>query len=158
MTGYDVTTLPRAAALYGPQHIECRALQELGTLLSHAGLMQAYLAELLRGEPVNKEALGMRIGYTKIAAVDLYVSLNLLEEVLGAHPIAKPYLLTDHYEACMQELERKVKKVEDARRFRDGWRNPYPADSPQYDKREVLDMVCTMAAREAAKKEGTPNE
>lgn len=158
MTGYDVTTLPRAAALYGPQRIECRALQELGTLLSHAGLMQAYLAELLRGEPVNKEALGMRIGYTKIAAVDLYVALNLLEEVLGAHPIAKPYPLTDHYEARMQELERKVKKVEDARRFRDNWHNPYPADSPQYDKREVLDMVCTMAAREAAKKEGTPNE
>ena len=88
MTGYNATTLPRAAALYGPQRIECRALQELGTLLSHAGLMQAYLAELLRGEPVNKEALGMRIGYTKIAAVDLYVALNLLEEVLGAHPIA----------------------------------------------------------------------
>lgn len=158
MTGYNATTLPRAAALYGPQRIECRALQELGTLLSHAGLMQAYLAELLRGEPVNKEALGMRIGYTKIAAVDLYVALNLLAEVLGEHPIAAIYPLTDHYEACMQELERKVKKAEDARRFRDNWRNPYPADSPQYDKREVLDMVCTMAAREAAKKEDAPNE
>lgn len=30
MTGYNATTLPRAAALYGPQRIECRALQELG--------------------------------------------------------------------------------------------------------------------------------
>lgn len=158
MTGYDTTTLPRAAALYGPQRIEYRALQELGTLLSHAGLMQAYLAELLRGEPVNKEALGMRIGYTKIALVDLYVALNLLAEVLGEHPIASIYPLTDAYEARMQALERKVKKLEDARRFRNGWHNPYPADSPQYDKREVLDMVCTMAAREAAKKEGTRNE
>lgn len=158
MNGYDTTTLPRAAALYGPQRIEYRALQELGTLLSHAGLMQAYLAELLRGEPINKEALGMRIGYTKIALVDLYVALNLLAEVLGEHPIAAIYPLTDHYEACMQELERKVKKVEDARRFRDNWHNPYPADSPQYDKREVLDMVCTMAAREAAKKEVSQNE
>lgn len=158
MTGYDTTTLPRAAALYGPQRIEYRALQELGTLLSHAGLMQAYLAELLRGEPVNKEALGMRIGYTKIALVDLYVALNLLAEVLGEHPIAAIYPLTDAYEARMQALERKVKKLEDARRFRNGWHNPYPADSPQYDKREVLDMVCTMAAREAAKKEVSQNE
>lgn len=158
MNGYDTTTLPRAAALYGPQRIEYRALQELGTLLSHAGLMQAYLAELLRGEPVNKEALGMRIGYTKIALVDLYVALNLLEEVLGAHPITEPYPLTDHYEARMQSLERKVKKAEENRRCRNLWGNPFPADTPQYDKREVLDMVCTMAAREAEKKEVPQNE
>lgn len=158
MNGYDATTLPRAAALYGPQRIEYRALQELGTLLSHAGLMQAYLAELLRGEPVNKEALGMRIGYTKIALVDLYVALNLLAEVLGEHPIAAIYPLTDAYEERMQALERKVKKAEEDRRCRNLWDNPFPADTPQYDKREVLDIVCTMAAREAAKKEVTPNE
>lgn len=158
MTGYDATTLPRAAALYGPQRIEYRVLHDLGTLLFQAGQMQEYIANLLRSEPVNPEALGMRIGYAKISAIDLYVSLNLLEEVLGRHPIAAPYPLSDLYENRMRTLERQVKKVEDARRFRDNWHNPYPADSPQYDKREVLDMVCTMAAREAAKKEGTPNE
>lgn len=158
MTGYDATTLPRAAALYGPQRIEYRVLHDLGTLLFQAGQMQEYIANLLRSEPVNREALGVRITYTKIAAIDLYFSLNLLEEILGAHPIAAPYPLSDLYENRMRTLERQVKKVEDARRFRDNWHNPYPADSPQYDKREVLDMVCTMAAREAAKKEGTPNE
>lgn len=158
MTGYDATTLPRAAALYGPQRIEYRVLHDLGTLLFQASQMQEYIANLLRSEPVNREALGVRITYTKIAAVDLYVALNLLEEVLGAHPIAAPYPLSDLYENRMRTLERQVKKVEDARHFRDNWHNPYPADSPQYDKREVLDMVCTMAAREAAKKEGTPNE
>lgn len=158
MTGYDATTLPRAAALYGPQRIEYRVLHDLGTLLFQAGQMQEYIANLLRSEPVNSEALGMRIGYVKISAIDLYVSLNLLEEVLGRHPIAAPYPLSDLYENRMRTLEQQVKKVEDERHYRDYWNNPYPTDTLQYDKREVLDMVCTVAAREAAKKEVTPNE
>lgn len=158
MTGYDATTLPRAAALYGPQRIEYRVLHDLGTLLFQAGQMQEYIANLLRSEPVNREALGVRITYTKIAAIDLYFSLNLLEEILGAHPIAAPYPLADHYENRMRALEQQIKKVEDDRHYRDYWSNPFPTDTPQYDKREVLDMVCTVAAREAAKKEASPNE
>ena len=118
--------------------------------------MTGYDATLLRSEPVNQEALGMRIGYAKISAIDLYVSLNLLEEVLGRHPIAAPYPLSDLYENRMRTLEQQVKKVEEDRHYRDYWNNPYPTGTPQYDKREVLDMVCTVAAREAAKKGGNP--
>lgn len=158
MTGYDATTLPRAVSLYGPQRIEYRALKDFGKLLSEAGQMQAYLADLLRGDPVNKEALLYRTGNVTVYLLDLYISLQLMEEVLGAHPIAAPHMMLDAYESRMRNLEQQVKKIEDSRRYRNLWKNPYPADTPQYDKREVLDIVCTMAAREAAQKEEKPNE
>lgn len=158
MTGYDATTLPRAAAVFGPQRIEYRTLHDLGLLLAEAGQMQAYLADLLRGEPVNKDALLYRTGYVDLYLMDLYVSLHLLEEVLGAHPIPDACHICNQYEERMGKLEKKVKEIESSRRYRNLWNNPYPTGTPQYDKREVLDMVCTIAAREAAQKEEKPNE
>ena len=155
MTGYDETTLPRAAALFGPQRVEYHTLRCLGELLAPAGQMQAYLADLLRGEPVNKEALLSRIGDIRIQLADLYLALNLLDEALGAHPVWKPYPFETCYNAALSRLEARVKAAEDDRKYRGAWPAP---DAYTYDKHEVLDMVCTMAAREAAEKEGEPNE
>lgn len=157
MTGYDTTTLPRAAALFGPQRVEYRALRCLGELMAPAGQMQAYLAELMDGEPVNKEALLGRITDMKIQVADLYLALNLLGEVLGAHPVAAPYPLVQTYEDGLRSLEQRLKKVEADRACGYGFTAPDP-DAYTYDKREVLDMICTMAAREAAEKEEKPNE
>lgn len=154
MTGYDTTTLPRAAALFGPQRVEYRALRCLGELMAPAGQMQAYLAELMDGEPVNKEALLGRITDMKIRVADLYLALNLLDEVLGAHPVAAPYPLVQTYEDGLRRLEQRIQKVEADRACRYGMVQPRP-DTYAYDKHEVLDMVCTMAAREAAEKEET---
>lgn len=152
MTGYDETTLPRAAALFGPQRVEFHALGVLGDLLAPAGQMQAYLAGLLAGDPINKEALLGRIADARIRLADLYLALNLLDEALGAHPVAAPYPLVQTYEDGLRRLEQRLQKVEADRACRYGMAQPRP-DTYAYDKHEVLDMVCTMAAREAAEKE-----
>ena len=156
MTGYDTTTLPRAAALFGPQRVEYRALRCLGNLLAPAGQMQAYLAALMDGEPVNKEALLGRITEMRLRLADLYLALNLLDEVLGAHPVAAPYPLVQTYEDGLRHLEQRLQKVEADRACGYGFPAPAP-DAYAYDKHEVLDMICTMAAREAAEKE-VPHE
>ena len=53
----------------------------------------------------------------------------------------------------MRSYGNTVKKIEHDRACRYGAPAGPAPDTYQYDKREVLDMVCTMAARKASEKE-----
>lgn len=158
MNGYDETTLPRAVAAYGPYRIEYRVLRRVGELNDKTGELQGFLAQLLDGEPVPMTWVSGRIAGAQIALIDLYAELTLLAELLGEHPCADAHNMVITYENILRGLEKDVKKIEHDRACRYGAPAGPAPDTYQYDKREVLDMVCTMAAREAAEKEGKPNE
>lgn len=156
MLTFDETTLERAAAVYGPFRLERQFLQDCGKLNSATGNLAVLLVDLLEQQPVNQYQLSDALTKTGTAIVDVLLALQQMEAVFGLHPCADAGNYFALYTALMNQLERNVQKVEQARANRYGAPAAAPKpDTYEYDKREVLDMVCTMAAREAAEKEET---
>ena len=154
MLTFDETTLERAAAVYGPFRLEHRFLQDYGRLNRSAGELAVRLVDMLERQPVDPCQINDALIKTEVAMVDLYVALEQLQALLGFHPDgnASPFLAL--HTARMNDLEKSVRKAEQARANRYGCPAWQPApDTYQYDKREVLELACTMAAREAAEKE-----
>ena len=154
MLSFDETTLERAAAVYGPFRLEHRFLQDYGRLNREAGELAVRLVDMLESQPVDRRRITNAMNKTSVAMVDLYVALEQLEALFGGHPDGKASPFYALHTGKMNELEKSVRSAEQARANRYGcpaWQ-PVPG-TYQYDKREVLELACTMAAREAAEKE-----
>lgn len=154
MLSFDETTLERAAAVYGPFRLEHRFLQDYGRLNRKAGELAVRLVDLLERRPVDSGLIRDALTTTSVALVDLYVALEQLEALFGGHPDGKASPFYALHTGKMNELEKSVRSAEQARANRYGCPAWQPAPGTfQYDKREVLELACTMAAREAAEKE-----
>ena len=154
MLTFDETTLERAASVYGPFRLERRFLLEYSKLNRAAAHLSVLIVELLEQQPVDRREVNAALTKTAAAAVGASLALEQREAVFGLHPDGKAGSFRALHTALMNQLESDVRKAELARAKRYG--NPDSAPEPdtyEYDKREVLDMVCTMAAREAAEKE-----
>ena len=150
MLTFDETTLERAAAVYGPFRLEHGFLQDYARLNRAAGELAVRLVDLLERQPVDPCQINDALIKTEVAMVDLYVALEQLQALLGFHPDGNASPFFALHTARMDDLEKSVRKAEQARAARYGC----PARQPDaYDKHEVLDMICTLAAREAAAKE-----
>lgn len=150
MLSFDETTLDRAAAVYGPANLELKFLQQYARLNRAAGNLSVRLVDLLEKQPVNRQEILDTLTGTSVATVGFYLALEQLEAMANLHPNGKASPFFALHTALMDQLERDVRKAEQSRADRYG---APESDTYEYDKREVLEMVCTMAAREAAEKE-----
>lgn len=156
MLTFDETTLDRAAAVYGPFRLERRFLQDYGRLNREAGELADLLVDLLEGEPVDENRVVNAVNKTGATLAGMYVALEQLEALFGFHPDGKASPFYSLHTVKMNELEKSVRSAEQARANRYGCPAWQPAPGTyQYDKREVLELACEMAAREAAEKEET---
>lgn len=154
MLTFDETTLERAAAVYGPFRLEHRFLQQYARLNRAAAYLSVLLVDMLEKQPVDRREVMDTLTQTSVATAEFYLAQEQLEALFDRHPDGKASPFFSLHTAMMNQLERSVRKAEQARANRYGAPAAAPKpDTYEYDKREVLDMVCTMAAREAAEKE-----
>ena len=151
MLKHDETTLARAAAAYGPTRTEHDYIRAAGRCTADIGTLTDALLRLQDGFPVYNAEVSLALTQLFASIPALWVAAEVVGVMIG-EPVnneATPFYSLR--EAELDQMERNIKKIMDKR----GSPCIYPPGTMLYDKHEILDMVCTMAAREAAKKEET---
>lgn len=79
----------------------------------------------------------------------LWVSAEVVEAMIGQPSNPEATTFFSGREAALDQMEHDIWSIANKR----GQPRVYPPGTMLYTKNEILDMVCTMAAREAAEKE-----
>ena len=150
MAKHNETTLARAARFYGPLRTEHAYIRAAGRCAAAMGELTDALLRLQDGLPVLEVEIGNALTKLEAAIPDLWVAAERVGALVGQPFNAGGTIFFSGREAALDELETKLKRAAD----RAGPPRPAPAPgTPLFDKHEVLDMICTIAAREAAQKE-----
>lgn len=149
MLKHNETTLARAAATYGPIHTEHDFIRAAGCCTAAIGTLTDALLRLQDGLPVCEAEVTIALSKLFAAIPPLWVSAEVVGAMIGQPANLEATTFFSGREAALDQMERNLKKIADKR----GQPRVYPHGTMLYDKHEILDMICTMAAREAAEKE-----
>lgn len=148
---HNETTLARAAAAYGPIRTEHDFIRAAGCCTAAIGTLTDALLRLQDGLPVCEAEVTIALSQLFAAIPPLWVSAEVVGAMIGQPSNPEATTFFSGREAALDQMERDLKKMADKR----GQPRMYPPGTMLYNKNEILDLVCTMAAREAAEKEGT---
>lgn len=147
MAKHNETTLARAARLYGPLRTEHAYIRAAGRCAAAMGELTNALLRLQDGLPVLEVEIANALTKLEATVPDLWVAAERVGALVGQPFNAGGTVFFSGRESALDELEAKLQRAAGHA----GPPRPAPEPgTPLFDKQEFLDMVCTIAAREAA--------